>query len=268
MSTDLVLRGRLFEGQVALVTGGGTGLGRAMALTFARLGADVVIAGRRHDPLRETAALVEAVGRRAFCQPTDVRVPDQVQSLAQAALQRFGRVDTLINNAGGQFPSAAEKISPNGWRAVVETNLTGTFLMCRAVGALMMDRGGAIINIVMNTVDRGAPGMAHSGAARAGVVNLTRSLAVEWGRHDIRVNAVGPGIFLTGGAREEMKIGDGAVKDLEKLVPLRRLGDPDELAQVVAFLASPAARYITGELICIDGGNWMAGSLPISNPYL
>jgi citronellol/citronellal dehydrogenase len=264
----LVLREGVFEGQVALVTGAGTGLGRAMAVTFARLGADVVVAGRRVDPLRETAALVEAVGRTALYRPTDIRVPDQVEALAQAASDRFGRIDVLINNAGGQFPAAAARISPNGWRAVIETNLTGTFLMCRAVGGLMMDRGGAIINIVMNTVDRGAPGMAHSGAARAGVVNLTRSLAVEWGRHNIRVNAVGPGIFLTAGARHEMGLSEGALGHLERLVPLGRLGDPDELAQVVAFLASPAARYITGELVCIDGGNWMAGSLPISHPYL
>jgi len=175
-----------FEGKVALVTGGGSGLGRAFALEFARLGAGVVVAGRRPEPLDETVALIEGQGGKALAQPTDVRDPEHVDALVAAAVDRFGRVDVLVNNAAGNFVVKAEELSPNGWRAVVAIVLDGSFLCSRAAGRQMIEQGdgGAILSVIASYAWTGGPGTIHSAAAKAGIVAMTRTLAVEWSRAD------------------------------------------------------------------------------------
>src|SRR5215217_970600 len=191
-----------FEGKVALVTGGGGGLGRAFALEFARLGAAVVVAGRRPEPLDETVGLVEGQGGKALGQPTDVRDPEQVDALVAAAVDRFGRVDVLVNNAAGNFVVKAEDLSPNGWRAVVAIVLDGGFLCSRAAGRQMIEQGdgGAIVSVLASYAWTGGPGTVHSAAAKAGLLAMTRTLAVEWAPHGIRVNTICPGPTDTEGA--------------------------------------------------------------------
>ena len=198
-----------FEGKVALVTGGGSGLGRAFALEFARLGAGVVVAGRRPEPLDETVGLIEGQGGKALGQPTDVRDPEQVDALVAAAVERFGRVDVLVNNAAGNFVVKAEELSPNGWRAVVAIVLDGGFLCSRAAGRQMIEQGdgGAILSVIASYAWTGGPGTIHSAAAKAGIVAMTRTLAVEWAPHRIRANCICPGPADTEGA------GAGALAD-------------------------------------------------------
>jgi NAD(P)-dependent dehydrogenase (short-subunit alcohol dehydrogenase family) len=259
----------LFAGRTALVTGGGRGIGRAIALAFARLGANVVIASRKRENLEPTAAEIQALGVECLAVPMSIREPEQVDALVRQAVERFGAIDFLVNNAGGQFPARPSDISDRGWRAVVDLNLNGTWNMCRRVGPLMVERKfGAIVNIVhVYSFERGAPIFAHSGAARAGVVNLTRSLAWWWARHGVTVNALAPGTVATQGVREEefapMKmLEETAVGD----VPAHRLAEPDEIAAIVLFLCSPAARYVNGASLIADGalylGNWTPGFDP------
>ena len=195
-----------FEGKVALVTGGGSGLGRAFALEFARLGAGVVVAGRRPEPLDETVGLIEGQGGKALGQPTDVRDPEQVDALVAAAVDRFGRVDVLVNNAAGNFVVKAEELSPNGWRAVVAIVLDGGFLCSRAAGRQMIEQGdgGAILSVIASYAWTGGPGTIHSAAAKAGIVAMTRTLAVEWAPHGIRANCICPGPTDTEGAGQAL----------------------------------------------------------------
>ncbi len=255
----------LFRGRTALVTGGGRGIGRAIALGFARLGANVVIASRNAAHLDPTAREIKALGVGCLAVPTNIRETEQVDALLTKSLERFGAIDFLINNAGGQFPARPEDISDRGWRAVVDLNLNGTWNMCSRVGAHLLERGsGAVVNIVhVYSFERGAPAFAHSGAARAGVVSLTKSLAYYWARRGVTINALAPGTVSTQGVREEefahAKQGDYealAVRD----IPAHRLAEPEEMAAVTLFLCSPAARYINGATIVADGalslGNW------------
>lgn len=255
----------LFRGRTALVTGGGRGIGRAIALAFARLGADVVIASRKPENLDPTAAEIEAHGRACLAVPTNVREIQEVERLVAAALERFPAIDFLVNNAGGQFPARPSQISDRGWRAVVDLNLNGTWNLLSRVGPHMLERrSGAIVNVVhIYSFERGAPAFAHSGAARAGVVNLTRSLAYFWARHGVRVNALAPGTIETQGLREE-EFKPAEIADYERLatadVPAGRLGTADEVAALTLFLCSPAARYVNGAALVADGalsvGNW------------
>lgn len=261
----------LFEGRTALVTGGGRGIGRAIALAFAELGADLVIASRNPENLETTAGDIEALGRRVLAVPTNIRVPAEVDTLVSAALERFGAIDFLVNNAGGQFPARPLDISDNGWRSVVDLNLNGTWNVSQRVGRHMVERGfGSIVNIVhVYSFDRGAPPFAHSGAARAGVVSLTRTLAYYWARKGVTVNALAPGSIATEGLREEEYAhADQADYESQSLrdIPAHRLGEPEEVAGWCAFLCSPAARYINGAHLIADGGQFLDTWTPMLNP--
>jgi NAD(P)-dependent dehydrogenase (short-subunit alcohol dehydrogenase family) len=244
------------KGRVAIVTGGGTGIGRAIALELAELGADVVLASRDLQHLEPTAAEIRELGSRALAIPTDIRIPAQIEALAEQTVAELGKIDIHVNNAGGQYPGAAEDLSVEGWRRVIDLNLSGTFYCSQIMARQMMQTdGGVIVNVVANFGLRAAPGLAHSAAARAGVVNLTRTLALEWAKHGIRVNAVAPGVVMTEGALSEMLISPEAIENIERAIPLKRLGTPEDIAHVVTFLVSDAAAYITGETIAVDGGN-------------
>jgi NAD(P)-dependent dehydrogenase (short-subunit alcohol dehydrogenase family) len=246
------------------VTGGGRGIGKQIALAFARLGANVVIASRKQVNLDPTSKEIEDTGASVLAVPTNIRETSEVEALLEKTVERFGTVDYLINNAGGQFPARPTAISDNGWRAVIDLNLNGTWNMCSRVGPHMAERGtGAIVNVVhIYSFERGAAPFAHSGAARAGVVNLTKTLAYHWARHGLTVNALAPGFVATEGLQEEF--GHLDQEDFEsaalKDIPTHRLADPDEIAAVTVFLCSPAARYINGTTIVADGGlsldNW------------
>ena len=260
-----VLRDGLFAGQTAIVTGGGTGIGRATARRFAALGANVAVAGRHLETLAATQKEIEAAGGVCLACTTDIRQVEHVEGLVAATLARFGRIDFLINNAGGQFPARPSEISDRGWRSVVDLNLNGTWYMCSRVGArLVAQRFGAVVNIVhVYAFERGAPAFAHSGAARAGVVNLTRTLANYWARHNVTINALAPGSIASAGLREReyAQLGHPDYESVQvRDIPAHRLGEPEEVAEICAFLCSPAARYITGAVIVADGGqvlgNW------------
>ena len=248
-----------FAGKVALVTGGGSGLGRAFALEFARLGAGVVVAGRRPEPLEETVGLVSAQDGAALAQPTDVREPEQVEALVAAAVERFGRVDVLVNNAAGNFVVRAEDLSPNGWRAVVGIVLDGGFLCSRAAGRQMIEQGegGAILSVIATYAWTGGPGTIHSAAAKAGIVAMTRTLAVEWAPHGIRANCICPGPADTEGAGAALWPTEEDRRRVAASVPAGRLATPEEVAWWAAALCSPFAGYITGETLTIDGGHWL-----------
>lgn len=252
----------LFEGKTALVTGGGRGIGKSIAAAFARLGANVVIASRKAENLEPTAAELEKLGAECLAVPMSIREPEQVDDLVSRALERFGQVDFLVNNAGGQFPAKPWEISDSGWRSVVDLNLNGTWNMCNRVGKHMLEcKSGAIVNIVhVYSFDRGAPAFVHSGAARAGVVNMTRTLAYYYARHGVRINALAPGSVATQGLREE-EYAKAAMSDYESIqvkdIPAHRLGLPEEVAATTAFLCSPAAAYINGAAIIADGAQYL-----------
>jgi citronellol/citronellal dehydrogenase len=251
----------LLDGQVALVSGGGSGLGRATALELAALGARVVVCGRRQEPLDETAALADE--GRVEARPCDIREEEQVGQLVDGVLERHGRIDLLVNNAGGQYMSPAEDITPKGFRTVIRLNVEGTWLMTHAVAtrAMMPDaRGGKILNVTLSP-HHGLPGMAHSSAARAAVENLTRVLSIEWARFGIRLVALAAGQFATETLRT--KYPRPVVEGVAGTVPLGRLGTEEEFAWLVAYLASPAGDFVSGSVLTIDGArdNWF-GSWP------
>lgn len=258
----------LFVGQVAVITGGGSGIGKACALAFAELGADVVIAGRDADQLASAAdEIVAAHGTRVEAIPTNIRDPEQVERLRDLAYERLGRVDALVNNAGGQFPSLPSQVSDNGWRAVIDLNLNGTWTMVNRFMEPMRDAGsGSIVNVIHTySFDRGARFFVHSGAARAGVLSMTRTMASFLAPHGITVNALAPGMIDTSGMRRhEADVLDAidieALDSAGVMTTTRRMGTPRECAASVIWLASPAARYVTGTALVADGGlmldNW------------
>jgi citronellol/citronellal dehydrogenase len=247
---------------VALVTGGGTGIGRATALELARAGSSLVVCGRRPEPLEETREQVEALGATCLAVPADVREPEQVERLVDAALERFGRIDVLVNNAGGQFVAPAEEISAKGWRAVHRLAVDAVWDVTRTVAtrSLIPNRGGVIVFVGFSP-RRGIPGFAHAAAARAAVENLAASLAGEWSRYGIRAVCVAPGTIRTEGLQA---YGEEQIAAWERVIPLGRLGTPEEVAAVIAFLASPAASYVTGTTVVVDGGAdaWGQGEPP------
>jgi NAD(P)-dependent dehydrogenase (short-subunit alcohol dehydrogenase family) len=252
------------SGQVAIVTGGGTGIGKVIARTLGSAGARVVIASRKADVLDAAAGELSAGGLSVRPAPTDVRQPDQVDRLIQGTLDAFGRLDLLVNNAAGNFISPAEELSPNGFRTVVDIVLNGTFFCSRAAARhwLAKDQAGSIVNIIASYAWTGAPGVVHSAAAKAGVLNMTQTLAGEWGPKKIRVNAVAPGIVVTENASKNLGYDDPKIqKAITGTVPLRRLATPEEVADAVAYLSSGFASYVTGTCLTIDGGLWLGRGL-------
>lgn len=248
----------LFQNKIAVVTGGGSGIGFAIAKKLLQLGASVIITSRKEEKLQHAVAALSQYGncRYIVC---DIRQAEQTEQLAKNIMANEQRLDILVNNAGGQFPAMAENISPKGFAAVVNNNLNGTWNMTYSLANefFIPQKKGTIVNIIAN-VYRGFPGMAHTGAARAGVDNLTKSLAVEWSKYGINVNAVAPGFIQSSGMEqypEEFKRG------MENTVPAKRLGTMEEVADLVLFLLAPNANYITGETIYIDGGQRLWGDL-------
>jgi len=251
-----------FAGDVVFVTGGGTGLGKAMATEFARAGADIVIASRSEEHRTAGIAAIEALGRRAIGVACDVRDPDNIAAAFDEAEQALRPISVLINNAAGNFPVAAETLSPNGWRAVMDIVANGTFFCASefARRRMALQKGGAILNIGAAYAWTGGPGTSPSAAAKAAVHNLTRTLAVEWAPDNIRVNTLVPGLFPHDDMPAHMRT-RGASIDRARTVPAGRVGLPHELGWAATYLCSPYAAYITGEAFVIDGANWHRRSL-------
>ncbi len=249
-----IFRDGLLDGQVAIVTGAGSGIGRATAVELATLGARVVICGRRLEPLEETAALAEGI-EPVVC---DIREEDQVDAFVDGVVERHGRIDLLVNNAGGQYLSAAENINPKGFRTVIRLNVEGTWLMTHAVAtkAMIPARSGQVVSLTISP-HHGLPGMAHSSAARAAVENLMRVLSIEWARHNVRLNAIAVGQIGT--PTLLTKYPQPMVDGMAATIPLQRLGSVDDIAWLVAYLASPAGTFISGAVLTVDGArdNWI-----------
>ncbi len=276
MTSHPVFRDGLFDGQVALVTGGGSGIGRGIADLLASLGAHVVIASRKLERVEQAAAEIRAAGGRASGVAVDVREQEHVQSMIAEVQREHGRIDLLVNNAAGNFYAPSESLSANAWKSVIEIDLYGTFFCSQAVLPVMRAQGGgAIVNISMTLHYRGWPLMAHATAAKAGIDALTKTLALEWARDHVRVNAIAPGPIPTEGVRKAFApppSADGAIDVFaqeramdsyaKKMIPLQRFGSPEDIANMVAFLASPAGAWITGAIMVVDGGEWLAKAPP------
>src|SRR5918999_4959551 len=249
----------MLKDRVAVVTGGGTGIGLAVAKRLGQLGARIVIGSRNAANLETGSAALLHAGLDPLTVQLDVRNPEQVDEMVARTIKHFGHIDILVNNAAGNFLCRAEELSPNGWNAVIGIVLNGSFYCSRAVGQYMIarKRGGAIVSILANYVWTGSPGTIHSAAAKAGVMSMTQTLAVEWAPHKIRVNAVAPGPIESPGAAKQLWNSPEAVERISNMVPLRRWGQPSEVADAVAFLVSPLAGFITGETITMDGGAWL-----------
>jgi citronellol/citronellal dehydrogenase len=252
-----IFRPGLFSGHVAIVTGGGSGIGLAIARTLCELGASVAIAGRDADKLERARARLADRGWTVHAGVCDIREVEQISSFVASVRSALGEVSVLVNNAGGQFPTPAELLSPRGWDAVIRNNLNGTFYVTRevAVSSMIPRRRGRIVNIIAN-VARGFPGMVHTGAARAGVENMTKTLAVEWSQHGIGVNSIAPGIIRSSGTD---RYPEELVEMSRQRTPMKRLGTPGEVAELCAYLASEAASFVTGETWYIDGGAHLWG---------
>lgn len=253
----LTFRDGLFDGQVALVSGAGRGIGKAIAFQLARLGAKVALCGRDEARLNATADRLRTLGADVLAHPMSIRDPDAVAKLYDAVWAKFGTLDLVVNNAGGQFPQAAIDFSPKGWNAVIDTNLNGTWYMMQTAARRWRDakRGGNIVNIV-TVIGRGMPGVAHTCAARAGVIYVSKTVAIEWAPLGIRVNCVAPGAIMT----EGMEVyPEEARTALPKTNLMKRFGDVRDIADAVCYLAGPSGGFMTGEVVTVDGGNQVWG---------
>ena len=255
-----------FDGACVVVTGGGTGLGRAIATEFARLGADIVVASRKADHLDAGRESVEGLGRRVISVACDIRDPDQIAAAFDAATDAFGLPAVLINNAAANFPVPAEDMSPNAWRTVVDITLNGTYFCAREFARRHIARHvpGSIVNVGASYAWTGGPGFAHSAAAKAGVKNLVETLAVEWGPYGIQVNGLVPGLFPHEDMTADIRGNLDRTNDKDACQPALRVGRLRELGWAATFLASPYARFISGHTLVVDGANWQRRSL--TNP--
>lgn len=256
MSFRTVFRPGLFAGQTHIVTGGGSGIGRCTAHELAALGAHVVLVGRNLERLENVAREIREDGGECSLHSVDIRDEEAVQKMVAAVVAERGVIHGLVNNAGGQFPSPVEKISKKGWDAVVANNLTGGFLVAREVfNQSMAKTGGSIVNIIAD-MWRGMPAMAHSGAARAGMLSFTETAAVEWANRGVRLNAVAPGFIASSGMdRYDPSFAQHVIPQMNATIPACRMGDEDEISSAIVFLLSPAASYMTGACLCVDGGS-------------
>ena len=252
-----------FEGVGVVVTGGGTGLGRAIASEFARLGADIVIGSRKQEHLTAGREAIEKLGARVLARACDIRDPDQVAALFGAAEAEFGLPAVLVNNAAANFPVPAEDMSPNAWRTVIDITLNGTFYCAREFARRHMAAGtpGSIINVGASYAWTGGPGFAHSAAAKAGVKNMVETLAVEWSPYGIQVNGLVPGMFPHEDMTADIQGNLARTSDRDATQPALRVGRLRELGWAATFLASPYARFISGHTLVVDGANWQRRTL-------
>ena len=252
-----IFRKGLFDGHIAIVTGGGSGIGLSTAIALGELGAKVAICGRKKEKLEAAEQKLRALGIEVLAEACDIREVEQIQAFVKSVKEKLGSATILVNNAGGQFPTMAEMVSPRGWEAVIRNNLNGTFFMTQAVAVehMIPARRGRIVNVIAN-VARGFPGMVHTGAARAGVENMTKTLAIEWAMHNIQVNAIAPGVIRTSGTDQYPP---ELIEASRKKTPMKRVGTAGEVAQLIVYLASEAAWFVTGECWYIDGGAHLWG---------
>ncbi len=255
-----------FAGTTVVVTGAGTGLGKAIASEFARLGASIVIGSRKPEHLDAGRAAMEAIGAPVLAVECDIREADSIAAMFDAAVERFGLPSVLINNAAANFPVPAEDMSPNAWRTVVDITLTGTYLCSREFARRHLDArtSGSIVNVGASYAWTGGPGFAHSAAAKAGVKNLTETLAVEWGPYGIQVNGLVPGLFPHADMTVDIQENLSRTHDKDPCQPALRVGQVQELGWAATFLTSPYARFVSGHTLVVDGANWQRRSL--TNP--
>lgn len=253
-----MFKDKILSDQVAVITGGGTGLGKEISKQFARHGARIVIASRTMEHLEAGKAEIEKEGAEVMIHQLDIREPSKIEELRAAALKRFGKIDILVNNAAGNFLYPAEKLPFKGWDAVIGIVLNGSFYCSQIFGNQMIkQKQGQIVNILATYAWTGGPGTIHSACAKAGVLAMTRTLAVEWARHGIRVNAISPGAFETEGARDRLWPVEEIRKAITDEIPLKRFASPEEVAMGVLYLVSPYASYVNGECLVMDGGAWL-----------
>jgi len=257
-----MFREDLLKNKTIIVTGGGTGLGKSMSTRFGELGANLVIASRREDVIQSAAEEIRQTGAEVLDLSCDVRRQESVREMVNAVKEKFGKIDVLVNNAAGNFISPTENLSPGGFKVVVDIVLNGTFNCTHAVGKEMIkDGGGTMLNIVTTYAWTGSGYVVPSAAAKAGVLAITRSLAVEWAKYGIRTNAIAPGPFPTEGAWSRLAPpGLGIEKKMKNRIPLKRFGEHIELANLATYLLSDEAGYINGEVVTIDGGEWLKGA--------